>query len=67
MAKIAGSVRVALANMQQVSLKVGLAEISSISQNRHDSEGPQETVLKVLLAAAAGAQNPLATVMNFSH
>lgn len=66
MAKIAGSVRVALANMQQVSLKVGQAEISTISQNRRDPEGPQETVLKVLLAAAAGGAEPVATVMNYA-
>lgn len=65
-AKIAGSVRVALANMQQVSLKVGLAEISTISQNRRDPDGPQETVLKVLLAAAPGGAEPVATVMNYA-
>jgi hypothetical protein len=65
-AKIAGSVRVALANMRPVSLKVGLAEISTISQNRRDPEGPQETILKVLLAAAAGGAEPVATVMNYA-
>jgi hypothetical protein len=65
-AKIAGSVRVALSNMQEVSLKVGQAEISTISQNRRDPEGPQETVLKVLLAAAAGGAEPVATVMNYA-
>lgn len=65
-AKIAGSVRVALANMQPVSLKVGVAEISTISQNRRDPEGPQETILKVLLAAAAGGAEPVATVMNYA-
>lgn len=64
--KIAGSVRVALSNMQPVSLKVGEAEISTISQNRRDPEGPQETVLKVLLAAAAGGAEPVATVMNYA-
>lgn len=64
--KIAGSVRVALSNMQPVSLKVGQAEISTISQNRRDPEGPQETVLKVLLAAAAGGAEPVATVMNYA-
>jgi len=64
--KIAGSVRVALAKMQAVSLKVGQAEISTISQNRRDPEGPQETILKVLLAAAAGGAEPVATVMNYA-
>ena len=52
--------------MQPVSLKIGLAEISTISQNRRDPEGPQETVLKVLLAAAAGGAEPVATVMNYA-
>ena len=65
-AKIAGSVRVALTNMQPVTLKVGLAEVSTISQNRRDPGGPQETVLKVLLAAAAGGAEPVATVMNYA-
>jgi hypothetical protein len=65
-AKIAGSVRVALADMQPVSLKVGQAEISTISQNRRDPAGPQETILKVLLAAAAGGAEPVATVMNYA-
>lgn len=65
-AKIAGSVRVALANMQEVTLKVAQAEISTISQNRRDPAGPQETILKVLLAAPAGGSEPVATVMNYA-
>jgi len=64
--KITGSVRVALGNMRPVSLKVGQAEISTISQNRRDPEGPQETILKVLLAAAEGGLEPVATVMNYA-
>lgn len=65
-AKIAGSVRVALSSMQTVSLKVGLAEVSTISQNRRDPAGPIETVVKVLLAAAPGGGEPVATVVNYA-
>jgi hypothetical protein len=52
--------------MQSVTLKVGQSEISTISQNRRHPEGTQETILKVLLAAAAGAAEPVATVMNYA-
>ena len=65
-AKIAGAVRVALASMQEVSLKASLSEVSTISQNRRDPEGPIETVLKVLLAAPAGDAEPIATVLNYA-
>ncbi|MEO6044233.1 MAG: neutral/alkaline non-lysosomal ceramidase N-terminal domain-containing protein [Tepidiformaceae bacterium] len=65
-AKIAGSVRVALSSMQPVSLKVGLTEVSTISQNRRDPGGAIETVVKVLLAAAPGGGEPIATVVNYA-
>lgn len=65
-AKIAGSVRVALANMRQVSLKVGATEVATISQNRRDPDGPIETVLKVLLAAPHGGAEPVATLINYA-
>lgn len=64
--KIAGSVRVALGDMREVSLKTGRAEVSTISQNRRHPDGPQETVVKVLLAAPEGAAEPVATVVNYA-
>ncbi|HKS90973.1 MAG TPA: hypothetical protein VJQ83_03520, partial [Tepidiformaceae bacterium] len=65
-AKIAGSVRVALASMQEVSLKAAHTGLSAISQNRRHPDGPIETVLKVLLAAPAGGADPVATVINYA-
>ena len=64
--KIAGSVRVALASMREVSLKATATELSGISQNRRHPDGPIETVLKVLLAAPAGGEDPVATVINYA-
>ncbi len=65
-AKIAGSVRIALGGLQPVGLKVGLTDVSTISQNRRDPSGPKETTLKVLVAAAEGAPEPVATVINYA-
>lgn len=64
--KIAGSVRVALSGLRPVALKVGTSEVSTISQNRRDPEGPIETTAKVLLAAPPGGQEPVATLVNYA-
>jgi len=64
--KIAGSVHIARAAMQPVTLKLGTAEVSTISQNRRDPQGPIETRAKVLLAAPEGAGAPVATLVNYA-
>jgi hypothetical protein len=64
--KVADSVRLALDSMQDVSLKVASAELSTISQNRRHPDGPIERVLKVLLAAPQGGGEPVATVVNYA-
>src|SRR5579883_3052958 len=47
--KIAGAVAIALGRLQPVTLKIGTAEVRTISQNRRDPGGPIETIAKVLL------------------
>lgn len=64
--KIAGSVRIAKAVMRPATLKLGTAEVTTISQNRRDPDGPIETVAKVLLAAPTGAGTPVATLVNYA-
>jgi neutral ceramidase len=64
--KIAGSVAVALRNMQPVPLKAGAAHVASISQNRRQPDWPIEETAKVLLAAPVGGGAPVATVVNYA-
>jgi neutral ceramidase len=49
-----------------VTLKVGTTEVTTISQNRRDPDGPIETIARVLLAAPAGAGKPVATLVNYA-
>jgi hypothetical protein len=64
--KIAGAVRQAKAALTPVSLKVGTVEVSTISQNRRDPDGPIQTVATVLLAAPVGNGTPVATVVSYA-
>jgi neutral ceramidase len=64
--KIAGSVAVALRNLQPVPLKMGTARVTSISQNRRQPQWPIEETAKVLLAAPEGGAPPVATVVNYA-
>jgi hypothetical protein len=58
--KIAGSVIEAKAALAPVTLKVGTVEVTTISQNRRDPDGPIATVATVLLA------HPVATLVNYA-
>ncbi len=64
--KIAGSVQVALRNLQPAPLKFGTAQVASISQNRRQPDWPVEETAKVLLAAPEGGAPPVATVVNYA-
>lgn len=64
--KIAGAVRIARAAARPVTLKLGTADVATVSQNRRDPEGPIETRAKVLLAAPPGQVTPVATLVNFA-
>ena len=64
--KIAGSVHIARGAMRPVTLKLGVAEVDTISQNRRDPEGPIETRAKVLLAAPEGSGAPVATLVGYA-
>ena len=64
--KIAGSVQVALSRLQPVRLKVGSVEVTTVSQNRRDPEGPIESVATILLAAPDRGAEPVATVVNYA-
>jgi hypothetical protein len=64
--KIAGAVRLADRRLVPVSLKVGTVEVSTISQNRRDPDGPIETVATVLLAAPPGNGPAVCTLVNYA-
>ncbi|HXH20383.1 MAG TPA: neutral/alkaline non-lysosomal ceramidase N-terminal domain-containing protein [Dehalococcoidia bacterium] len=64
--KIAGSVAMALRSMTPVPLKAGVANVTTVSQNRRHPEGPLEETAKVLLAAPEGGRAPVATVVNYA-
>jgi neutral ceramidase len=64
--KIAGAIRLANRRLTPVTLKVGTVEVTTISQNRRDPEGPIETVATVLLAAPPGNGPAVATLVNYA-
>lgn len=64
--KIAGSVQVARQALRTVTLKLATAEVSSISQNRRDPDGPIQTAAHILLAAPPGGAEPVATLVNYA-
>ena len=64
--KIAGAVRLADRRRTPVELKVGTAEVSTISQNRRDPDGPIQTAATVLLVAPPGNRPAVATVVNYA-
>jgi neutral ceramidase len=64
--KIAGSVAVALRGMRPTPLKVGMSQVTSISQNRRQPDWPIEETAKVLLAAPENGAPPVATVVNYA-
>jgi len=64
--KICGSVQVALGAMRPVTLKVGTAEVTTISQNRRHPDQPIATTATVLLAAPEGGAPPAATLVNYA-
>ena len=64
--KIAGSVHIAQRALRPVTLKLGAADVTTISQNRRDPAGPIETVAKVLLAAPEGPGRAVATLVNYA-
>ena len=64
--KIAGAILQAKARLEPVTLKVGTVEVSTISQNRRDPNGPIETVATVLLAAPEGGGPAVATLVNYA-
>ncbi|MDR2985959.1 MAG: neutral/alkaline non-lysosomal ceramidase N-terminal domain-containing protein [Nocardiopsaceae bacterium] len=60
------SIKQAKAAARPVSLKVGTAEVSTISQNRRDPEGPIETLATVVAAAPGGGGRPEVTLVNYA-
>jgi hypothetical protein len=58
--KVAGSVLEARAALRPVTLKVGTVDVTTISQNRRDPDGPIDTVAKVLVAG------DVATLVNYA-
>lgn len=64
--KIAGAIRLADRRLEPVVLKAGSVEVSTISQNRRDPDGPIEKVATVLLAAPPGNGPAVATLVNYA-
>lgn len=66
--KIAGAVQVARAALRPVTLKLGTAAVTTISQNRRHPDGPVDETAKVLLAAppAGDGGPPVATLVNYA-
>jgi hypothetical protein len=64
--KIAGSVLEAVAALEPVTLKLATAEVTQISQNRRDPDGPILTEATVLLAERGGGAPPVATLVNYA-
>jgi neutral ceramidase len=60
------SIRDAKQAARPVSLKAGRAEVTSISQNRRDPDGPIETLATVLAAAPADGGRPDITLVNYA-
>lgn len=61
---IAGSVLVAQRALEPVTLKAGVATVTTISQNRRHPDGPIQPQATVLLAE--GASGPVATLVNYA-
>jgi hypothetical protein len=63
---ILASIREAAGSRQPVTLKAGTVEVSTISQNRRDPDGPIETVATIVVATPAGGGRPVATLVNYA-
>lgn len=64
--QVAGSVTAAFRNREAAVLKYAETEVTSISQNRRDPDGPIETTARILMAEAAERPETLATVVNYA-
>jgi neutral ceramidase len=63
---IVRSIRDALESRQAVTLKLGTADVTTISQNRRDPAGPIERTASVLLATPVTGGPPIATLVNYA-
>jgi len=63
---ILASIRAAVASRQPVTLKAGTVEVTTISQNRRDPDGPIETTATIVVATPAGGGRPVATLVNYA-
>ncbi len=63
---ILASIREAAGSRQPVTLKAGTVEVTTISQNRRDPDGPIETVATIVVATPAGGGRPVATLVNYA-
>lgn len=63
---ILASIREAAGSRQPVTLKAGTVEVTTISQNRRDPDGPIETVATIVVATPAGGGRPAATLVNYA-
>lgn len=63
---IAGAVLMAKRALTPVTLKLGTAEVTTISQNRRDPAGPIEPTARVLLAAPPAPAPPVATLVSYA-
>lgn len=64
--KIAGSVITAYQEREPAVLKYVETEVSSISQNRRDPDGPIETTARILVAESPDDPRTLATIVNYA-
>ncbi|HEY1639653.1 MAG TPA: neutral/alkaline non-lysosomal ceramidase N-terminal domain-containing protein [Streptosporangiaceae bacterium] len=63
---ILASIREAAGRREPVTLKAGTVEVTTISQNRRDPDGPIETVATIVVATPAGGGRPVATLVNYA-
>jgi hypothetical protein len=60
------SIREARQSCQPVTLKAGTVEVTTISQNRRDPDGPIETMATVVVATPVTGGRPIATLVNYA-
>ena len=63
---ILASIREAAGSRQPVTLKAGTVEVTTISQNRRDPDGPIETMATIVVATPADGGRPVATLVNYA-
>lgn len=64
--QISGAVEAAIAAAEPATVRVSTAELTSISMNRREPDGPIEDRVRTIVAESASSGRPLAVLMNYA-